>query len=335
VPVPGWTSAYGWEGFVAFKDLPWNVDPPDGFLLTANNRIHDDAYPYLIGRDFTPPFRARRIAERLAETPRHSPETFASIQTDVVSVAARETARLLSDVQPRDDDQAIAVQLLRGWDCDLSAGSPAAALYETWCSALARRLLVPRLGEALYEHYHAHRASTSTFTVQVLPELLANAPADWFGEGGRAARDAVVLDALDEASARLREQLGEDPSTWSWGPLHTATFAAPLAMVADLGPMFTAGVVEPGGDEQTIAQAAFEPGAGFDVVVLASWRMVVDLADPDAALGVHTTGQSGNPVSPHWADQLALWREGAHHRMPFTSGAVAAAATGVLTIRPR
>jgi penicillin amidase len=113
------------------------------------------------------------------------------------------------------------------------------------------------------------------------------------------------------------------------------TFAGPLAMIADLAPLFTAGIAEVGGDAHTIAQAAFEPGAGFDVDVLASWRMIVDLADPDTALGVHTTGQSGNPVSAHWSDQLALWREGRHHPMPFTPEAVAAAASGVLRMRPR
>jgi penicillin amidase len=335
VPVPGWTSEFGWDGFVPFEELPWNVDPPEGLLVTANNRIHDDSYPHLIGRDFTPPFRARRIAERLAEIERHAPDTFASIQTDTVSLAARATARFLRAVEPRTDDQANAIALLSDWDGDLAAGSAAAAVYETWCVAIARRLLVRRLGERLYEHYYAHRASTSAFTAQVLPGLLANPTAEWFGAGGRSARDDVMLDALDDALKNLRDRLGDDPSAWTWGSLHTVTFAGPLAMIADLAPLFTAGIAEVGGDAHTIAQAAFEPGAGFDVDVLASWRMIVDLADPDTALGVHTTGQSGNPVSAHWSDQLALWREGRHHPMPFTPEAVAAAASGVLRMRPR
>jgi penicillin G amidase len=335
VPVPGWSSEYGWDGFVPFEELPWNVDPPEGFLLTANNRIHDGSYPHLIGLDFAPPFRARRIAERLAEVERHSAETFASIQTDVVSIPARETARYLSSVGPRNDEHATAIALLRDWDGELGAGSAAAALYESWCDALARRLLAPRLGERPYEHYYAHGASPFRFVGQVLPGLLSSTSGEWFGQGGDAARDGVVIEALDETLGELRERLGPDPSAWRWGALHKVSFASPLAMVADLAPLLTVGVVETGGDAHTIAQAAFEPGAGFSVDVLASWRMIVDLADPDAALGVHTTGQSGNPVSPHWSDQLPLWRNGRHHPMPFTPRAVAAAAAGVLTIRPR
>ena len=335
VPMPGSTSGCGWDGFVPFDELPWNVNPPEGFLLTANNRIHDEAYPHLIGRDFTPPFRARRIAELLASADRHSPSTFSAMQRDVVSVAARETARFLTTVAPRTDDQKHAIALLLDWDGELAADSAAAAVYEAWCLAIARRLLVGRIGERLYEHYYAHRSSTSTFTTQVLPSLLAHPTAEWFAPGGPSARDDALLDALDEALTRLGDGLGHDRSAWRWGALHTATFAGPLAMIPDLATLFTAGAVEVGGDEQTIAQAAFEPGAGFHPTVLASWRMIADLADPDAALGVHAPGQSGNPVSVHWSDQLPLWREGRHHPMPLSAGALAAASEGRLAMRPR
>ena len=64
-PVPGWTDEHEWDGWIAFDELPWAVDPAAGYLVTANNRIHDDAYPHLIGNDFHGPYRARRVAERL------------------------------------------------------------------------------------------------------------------------------------------------------------------------------------------------------------------------------------------------------------------------------
>ena len=65
VPVPGWTSDHGWDGFVPFDDLPWSKDPGSGFLATANNRTWDEDYPFLIGLDVHTRFRARRIADVL------------------------------------------------------------------------------------------------------------------------------------------------------------------------------------------------------------------------------------------------------------------------------
>src|SRR5262249_53929206 len=58
IPVPGWLPEFEWDGFIPYEELPWCVNPDEGFLATANQKIHDDAYPHLIGKDFLPPHRA-------------------------------------------------------------------------------------------------------------------------------------------------------------------------------------------------------------------------------------------------------------------------------------
>jgi acyl-homoserine lactone acylase PvdQ len=40
----------------------------------------------------------------------------------------------------------------------------------------------------------------------------------------------------------------------------------------------------------------------------ASWRMIIDLADPQHSRGVYPGGQSGSPESPHYDDQIAVGR---------------------------
>ena len=66
-----------------------------------------------------------------------------------------------------------------------------------------------------------------------------------------------------------------------------------------------------------------------------SWRQIVDLADPDSAVGVHTTGQSGHPSSEHWNDMVPMWASGGYHALPFTRRAVEAAAMSSMTLVPR
>jgi penicillin amidase len=85
----------------------------------------------------------------------------------------------------------------------------------------------------------------------------------------------------------------------------------------------------------TVCQGLFEPGSGtYDVVVVPSWRQILDLSDWDASVGTHTVGQSGNPESPHWNDLFELWSKGQYHPLPYTRPAVEAAAEGTLRLTP-
>ncbi|HEX9121930.1 MAG TPA: penicillin acylase family protein [Actinomycetota bacterium] len=334
VPVPGWKAQFGWDGFVPFEELPWSVDPEEGVLVTANSRPHDDAYPHRLGHDFSPPQRTRRIAELLAATDRHTLETFAAIQLDTVSAVAREIATLLVEVEPISERQKQAIGLLREWDGDLAVDSAGGALYQVWSIHVAREVLLPRLGERLFEHYYTRREGGNAFQAEVLVNLLAFPSARWFGRAGREARDQILRRALETALDELSSALGEDPSAWRWGALHRAVFAGPLAMIEDLAGLFTGGIVELGGDGTTVLQTAFETGGPYDVVVLPSWRMIADPADPDGALGVHTTGQSGHPASAHWNDLVPLWAAGDHHPLPMSRAAVEAVAGSSLRMSP-
>jgi penicillin amidase len=257
------------------------------------------------------------------------------MQLDTVSIAARHVVPALLEVEPSDDRQKEALAHLEGWDCDLAADSIAACIYQVWSRRIAEEVLAPKLGEELFAHYYGRRDSWNAFGAQVLPNLLATPTAVWFGAEGKRARDAVLRRALDAALDELTERLGEDVSAWRWGALHRVVLAHPLAMIGDLAEVFTAGVVEKGGDDTTIDQGAFEPGHGYEVSILASWRQIVDLADPDASVGVHTTGQSGHPASPHWNDLVPLWSAGEYHPLPLSRAAVEAQGVGTITLRPR
>lgn len=334
LPMPGWTSSYGWDGEVPFDELPRAFNPPDGFIVTANNRMTDASYPHHLGSDFLPPFRARRITSMLTATAVHDRDSFARIQVDTVSLAASAIVGHLVGIEPEEERQKQALALLAEWDHDLRADSAAAALYEVWNVKIAGRVLRPLLGEELFTHFYARRQWTNGFQYHVLPHLLAYPTARWFGEDGRATRDVVLLAALDEALDELTSQLGGDMDAWRWGALHTATFAGRLAIIPDLAELFTAGVVEMGGDEQTVNQSLFEPGHGYQVQVVPSWRQILDVSNWDESVGTITVGQSGNVASPHFDDQLELWKSGAHHPMPFTRPAVEEAAESTLTLSP-
>jgi penicillin G amidase len=301
-PVPGWDGKHEWTGWIAADDLPWAENPEQGYLVTANNRVYDDAYPHMIGRDFHPPHRARRIAELLGARADHDVSSMAAIQMDTVSlpgrvIAGRLVARLTSDGKHR----RAVLDLLRSWDGDLRADSAAAALVNVWSTHLARRVLGPLLGADLVRAYHAWR---EPWHHQVLPALLDGSVP------GIDVDDDELGRALDDAVSELRERFGDDSATWRWGALHRVRFAHPLAAIPGLETLFVAAEIELGGDEQTVLQGGIDAREGYDAEVVPSWRAIWDLADLDRSVEVLTTGNSGNPGSPHWNDQSGAWASG-------------------------
>jgi penicillin G amidase len=312
-PVPGWTADHEWDGFVPFEELPHAVDPDRGYLVTANDRIHDDDYPYLIGHDFHAPHRARRIGELLEARDDHTVETCRTLQSDLVSLPARD----LMPLMPFGDERAKAV--FDGWDHDLRADSAPAALWEMLLDELTRRSLVGR--EELVDEYLNDR---ELFRCRALPRLL---------EDGVVSQEQLD-DALAAAWDRCADLMGPDPDGWRWGAIHRARLAHPLGRMPGLEPLFVAAELELGGDEQTVNNAGFEGPGPFDVYVVPSWRAVYDLADLDNSRGILPTGQSGNPDSPHWNDQTAGWASGDLRPLPFTRPAVEAAAVGRLELSP-
>ncbi len=324
VPVPGDTGTHEWIGTIPTDELPWAADPARGFLVTANNRVHADDYPHLIGRDFHPPYRARRIVEVLMASDRHDVAAMAALQTDTVSLPARETLPLLLRVEPAQEDQQRALAILRDWDGDMGAGSSGAAIYNVWSRQIARALLEPMLGEDLFRRYHAWR---ETFQCSVLPALLRGDPPGWVN-------DDLLRETLTEALAELEETLGEEPAAWRWGALHHVRLAHPLASIPGLDALFLAADSELGGDEQTVLQSGFDGRDGYQAAVIPSWRAVYDLADLDASVGVLPAGNSGNPASAHWNDQHPLWLRGETHPLPFSAEAVDRATVSRLTLVP-
>ena len=128
---------------------------------------------------------------------------------------------------------------------------------------------------------------------------------------------AAVPAALASAWAAAVRLAGPDPRQWRWGDVHQAVRVHPLG-AAEGGPGRLA-TVPMGGDADTIQAAGYgwRAGGPFTVASLSVYRQVVDLADGRSADYVIPGGASGDPASPHFADQLAEWA--AHRRIPMTA----------------
>ncbi|HBE26836.1 MAG TPA: penicillin acylase family protein, partial [Ktedonobacter sp.] len=82
LPSPGWTGEYEWTGFISFEELPQIYNPEQHFIITANNRVVDDSYPYYITNEWLNGYRAQRIRDLLTSKGKLAPEDMVAIQGD-------------------------------------------------------------------------------------------------------------------------------------------------------------------------------------------------------------------------------------------------------------
>jgi penicillin amidase len=315
VPVPGWTGEYEWEGFIPFEELPNVFNPATHFVVTANQKIHSDDYPYFISHEWAPAYRARRITQLLTATERLSVADFMRIQADVLSLHAQELLPYLVSLQAQNDRQREALRYLKNWDLQISDNSVAALVFEVWYDKLLQNILKEKLGDDLFKHYLQHG-----FHILAVQQILQYPTEFWLGDGlgsNLEKRDSRVQQSLEQALEETSSKLGADMSQWRWGRLHTATFAHILGTKPPLDNLLSVGPMETRGDGNTVNQGGFNRNIGFSQLALPSYRQIVDLGDFSRSVSIHTTGQSGQPASKHYSDFVELWRKTEYHPMLF------------------
>ena len=329
LPVPG-DGRYEWQGFFAKDMLPSVLNPEEGFFATANEYNLPAGYPAeerKVAFEWTDPSRANRIKEVLRADSKVSLLDSMRLQTDAVSPQARRLVKVLQGVptptgQP---DLARALELLKPWDGHESVDSAAAAIYETWAvkhlgQALVKRVS-PKAAQALIGGGHLEAI------VSYLEKPDSRLPA--------ADRNAALTESLTAALAELRQRLGPDMATWSWGRLHTAKWEPAIAAIAnpELKAQMTVGPLATPGSASTPRAQTYRP-SDFGVTAGASVRFVFDVGAWDNSVFINTPGQSADPKSALYRNLFPLWAEGGYAPLPFSRDAVERAAQRVITVKP-
>lgn len=341
-PVDGSVSTYDWEGYVPQSAMPTLFNPPTHFIATANQQIVPESYPEYVTSVWDHGYRARRIVDLLASKTNMTPQDFATIQADVYNEAAATlTPGFITAGLAAGGNAAKAAALLQGWDYRMTRTSVASSVFEVATGNLARATIEPILGKKLYNIYQSNEDSSVVFNVLI--NLTAQPTPPFFGLRNLADasvnRDKAIAQALSDAYTQLQTRFGSDTSTWQWGAMHTATFAHPLASVTPLNLIFGVAPVARPGDSVTVSVGgdgnfSADP-ANYDQTTVSSMREIIDLSNLDNSLWVTTTGESGEPFSPHYQDLVHLWDTNTYQQMDYTPAAVAKVTASLLTLTPK
>ncbi len=312
-PVPGWSTQYDWNGFIPFNDLPRSVNPPEGRIVSANNRIVSDDYPYFISDDWAPPYRAKRIFQLLDALAPLSASDMEDIQRDSVSEMARELLPYMTALAPRNPRAAEAISRLARWNGTMSMGDVEPLLFYAWLRELNRAIYRDELGELFPEAY----ALRPKFIVNVLRDNR-----QWCDDTSTQdveTCEQILEGALVRAITQLRTMGSDGKPVRRWGEVHQASFRHTLfSQLPFLSGIWGDRRASVNGGNYTVNRAATRianSDAPYEDIHGAGYRAVYDLSDLSQSRFIIATGQSGNPLSTHYDDLLPVWAKGQYVRI--------------------
>jgi len=337
-PAPGWDPAYDWKGFVPFAQMPTAYDPPEGYLVAANQAVTASQTPFLT-TEWDYGYRSERIRTLLLAQAKVTPARMSQIQGDTRNGFAPVLVKALLAVKLEHDPFTREGQnLLRTWDYSQPSGKSPSAAAAAYYNAVWSNTLALTFDDELGDM----KADGGSQWMEALSRLLLKPRDAWWDNkltpGVTEGRDEILRQAMVAARQDLTKKLGKEPVTWQWGRLHQLTLEHKVmgsdTVPAPLRAMFNRGPWQMPGGSSIVNANGWKASEGYQVNWAPSMRMVVNLGDLDASRWVNQTGSSGHPYDDHYVDQTDAWARNVTYPWPFTPKAVRDAGGDSLTLDP-
>ena len=299
----GSDSSHDWKEKLPIEHQPHSLNPSRGYLSSANQNPVDSRYPYFVPGDYAPPFRGARIDQILDETHSATYKDLQSIQNDNKSLLAKRVVPILLETLDKDrltPDQLEIFKHLSDWDYFYNPDSKMPGIFDLWIKKISVSTWKDELGDA--------DEDVEWPNFRILSDLIADSPdSKWFDNINtkKAERlSTLSMDAFDEVSKKLLEELGSVGEKWKWKNFR-GTDVYHLAKIPGFGRMH----LPTGGDWNIPNATARTHGP--------SWRYVVELGDRPRGYGIYPGGQSGFPGSVHYDQFLDAWVKGELYELHF------------------
>ncbi len=298
-----------WVGTIPFAELPNLYNPPQGFIMTANQRIAgtDYKYPQLI-RDFAAPWRARRLQDILSKDTKVTMDSTTAAQMDAFNIPL---SMLAKEIVAMNAATVENLQLIKEWNGEMTSDSRAALLVNEILMCASSKIAEANKPVPAY-----------MIRERVLQWAIAERSARWlpkeFADYG-----ALLRSCSESSSGAFSKRFGSNQAKWVWGSMSAARFPHPLAAAPLIGGQFMTPNTPLSGSGQT-------PNVASHV----SMRFIASPGNWDATRLVVPLGQSGDPRSANYKDQFESWSKGTPAIFPFTGEAVKQAAISSVTYSP-
>ncbi|MFK7953442.1 MAG: penicillin acylase family protein [Ekhidna sp.] len=292
-----------WKEFMPQSHNLHVLNPPQGFVSSANQHAADSIYPYYQYDYSFEHYRGRRINDRLRILDNIKVEDMMKLQHDNFSYNASETLPMMLDSLDSasfTDLEREYYTLLTDWDYFSNPELKAPSVYQTWWRSLNSKLW-DEIDSSEVRLYRPNSYNT-TYILKNNPdfEMIDNKSTDTKETAGDLFRIT-----FKETIAELEEYLSTEGNSLEWFQFKNTT----IKHILRLDP-FSKGQVKIGGYSSIVNAASSSHGP--------SWRMVVELGDGEVnAWGVYPGSQSGNPGNPNYGHMIDDWASGEYNKLLF------------------
>ncbi|MCW8090696.1 penicillin acylase family protein [Alteromonas sp. ASW11-130] len=320
MPLSGAALSSSWNKYISSNELPKYYNPPEGYLINANNNVADQDYPYLISRDFAPDYRARRIEQILkSKIDNNIPITVTSTiaaQKDEKDLSALNLLSYLQNVKPNNTQQSAAISTLKKWKGIASKDSVGATIFYGWVRHIRQSIFSDELSEFWNSQKNENYLALSNKLSNEQLLGLISGGTHWCDNITTSTQEncrSIILNALDDAFSELVKLKGEDQEDWAWGQVqHTLYAHTPFSNVKVLDNLFER-KVEASGAQHTVnvSTSYFDVNEGYISSFGGGFRQIIEMGKTNTKhLIMNSTGQSGQIASPHYDDMIDKFASG-------------------------
>ena len=323
-------------GFYDFSKNPHAVNPPWGYVYTANNQP-DSVEGVLYPGYYYPKGRAGRVKQLLEEKKVFEPDDFKKINLDDLSIMHPEVAKEIAKVlhEAKNEKYEPLAAALEKWDGNHEVASTAPSVYYNMLSQIYFLGMQDELGESALNAILASSVSKNSYFI-----FISNESSAWWDDvttkDKKENRLDIFSNAADNTLALLAQTCGPKPEEWKWGKIHTLKHNHPLGKVKLLDKFFSVGPFEVNGGMEVVNNlhfhlntAGYYPTDGGPAL-----RKITDLSNVNSGITVSPTGNSGNVMSAHYEDQAEMFVNGKFRSMLFDRKQIKSKSKNKLVLQP-
>ena len=321
--------------YLDFSKNPSSVNPSLNYVYSANNQpeaIDGFLYPgYYLPED-----RAKRIVQLLDSKSNWDKKSASKMIFDnTSSVAPSVVQNLISalDTNSLSKTEKGAIAILKNWKGSNNLEEVAPTIYNKWIYNYLKNTFQDEMGEAGFKQFLG-----THIMKQVVARQVVNNNSLWWDnmatKNQKETRVQIITQSFKEAITALESQLGKSITAWTWNKVHTVEHQHPLGKVNALKPFFNVGPFEVSGSTEVINNLFFDFTEDGKYMVKGgpSTRRIIDFSDIENSWSILPTGQSGNPMSPHYKDQAEMYNTGKFRKMKLNKAEIVRTSTKLVFI---
>ena len=307
----GWNEKHEIERYYTIDENPHLVNPLSGEIVSANYRPQQLEFAHFDGY-WQPGGRYFRIEKLLAEKEKWDVDSIKKIQIDnVVPIYSQMKTNLKNGLklEELDEYEMRVLEFFLGWNGESTKDSVGSSIYHLWNIKNIKKAFLDELGEKSYNRF----GRTADFW-HAYKRLLGDLNHSFWDDVNTSHVESgtnIITSAFKNTVSELKDKFGTDFKRWTWGKLHKAEYVHPIGRVKPLNLFFNIGPVESDGGRFVINNLGHKKHTeDFSVVHGPATRRIIDMSNPRESLGIIPTGNSGNPLSKHYKNQLKLYHSG-------------------------